>query len=166
MGRPTKELKKRTRINQLKNHHRSMARDVVVGGLRNNQLAKLYGMSESQISIIVNSPVFLAECARLEEEVEDQVVGAKQRLLALAPQSVKVLSRNVYEESSDLEVRRLQTKTAIDILDRIIPKRTGVPQSGTVNIQQNIVNVEKMSTEELREDVFGLIEATEGEDAA
>jgi hypothetical protein len=155
MGRPTEQLEDRIMIHQLKNHHRSMARDIVAGGLRNHQIAKTYGMSESQISIIVNSPLFQAECARLEEMIEDETVGAKQRLLALAPQATKVLAENLYDDSVDMEVRRLKTKSAIDILDRIIPKKEGV-KAGTINIQQNI-DARKMSTEDLRDEVFDLI---------
>ena len=132
-----------------------MARDYVIGGIMNHQLAKMYGFREAQISIIVNSPLFIAECARLEAMVEDEVVGAKQRLLALAPQAVKVLSRNLYEDSDDMEVRRLQTKSSIDVLDRIIPKREGM-SAGTINIQQNI-DARNMTTEELREGVFDLL---------
>jgi len=137
-----------------------MARDIVAGGLQNHQVAKLYGMTETQISVIKNSPAFITEMARLEAELEESVVEIKGRLLAVAPQAVRVLTRNVYDESDDINVRRLASKSATDILDRVVPTRDA-GSGNTYNILTK-VDVENMTTEALRDDIFELIRDESG----
>ena len=166
MGRPLERLdwevrEERTRValQSLRGHHRSMVRDKVAGGLRNHELAKMYGMSEAQISIIVNSPAFITEEARLEAEMEESVVDVKQRLLRLAPQATRVLTRNLFDQSDEMPQRQLATKSAIDILDRVgAGKDTGLG-TNVVNILQANVDARGLSTEKLREDIFELLKA-------
>ena len=157
MGRPLEQLdpESRIQVHQLKSHHRSMARDLVAGGLQNYQVAKLYGMTETQISIIKNSPAFIAEMARLETQLEESVVEIKGRLLALAPQATRVLARNIYDESDDINVRRLASKSAVDVLEKVVPTRDA-GSGNTYNVLTNI-DARNLTTEALRDDIFELI---------
>ena len=169
MGQSTKRLdyKERTQIHQVKNHHRSMARDIVAGGLQNKDIAKLYGMTESQISIIVNSPLFQAELARLEALADNAVIQVKTRMAQMIPKATEVLEQTLDEAlmkdeagkekiilPSDAD-KRLGTKVALDIFDKILPRDAMVASGDTYNTQVN-VDARNMTPEELRDSVFEL----------
>ena len=147
------------RIQQLKNHHRSMARDYVSGGLRNKELAKLYGMSQSQISIIVNSPVFVAECARLEVEMEDEVLNMREEIRLIAPSARNVLVRELIDEPHDVNIqgRKLQVDVAKDVLDRSGVHKGTAPIGSLHLHKHDEVHVHDLSDEQLRDNVFDLL---------
>jgi hypothetical protein len=147
------------RIKQLKNHHRSMARDMVAGGLKNKELAKLYGMSPGQISIIVNSPVFVAEMARIETEIEIEVLNLREEIRLIAPAARNVLVRELVDEPTDKNIqgRKLQVTVAQDVLDRSGVSK-GMAPVGDLHLHKHEeVHVHGMSDEALRDDVFDLL---------
>lgn len=147
------------RLNQLKGHHRSMARDFVAGGLRNKELAELYDMTESQISIIVNSPLFVAETARLETEIEDDVINIREEIRVLAPRARRIISRELGGEPEAFAERKFQANVAFEVLDRAGGGLRPIPEGGEIHLHKHEeVHIHKMSDEELAEDVFGLIE--------
>ncbi len=153
-------------VQQLKGHHRSMVRDYVAGGLRNHELAKLYNMTEAQMSIIVNSPAFIAATAALEAEMEESAIAIRQRLFHVGPAATRVLARNVYQgldEDAGMAERQLATKSSIDVLDRIAPKKEGLGSGNTFNITQTKVDVQNMTTENLRDDVFDILKEDEAD---
>ena len=167
MGRPAKiELQgegdraiDKMKLNQLKSHHRSMARDYVSGGLRNKELAELYDMTASQISIIVNSPLFIAETARLETDLEDDMINLRQELRVLAPRARRIISRELKGDSDNFAERKHQTSVAFDVLDRAGGGLRPVPEGGEVHLHKHEeVHIHQMTDSELAEDVLGLVE--------
>lgn len=147
------------RLNQLKGHHRSMARDFVAGGLRNKDLAELYDLTESQVSIIVNSPLFIAETARLETEIEDDVINVREEIRVLAPRARRIIARELGGEPELFVERKHQTAVAFDVLDRAGGGLRPIPEGGELHIHKHEeVHIHEMSDEALAEDIFGLIE--------
>jgi len=170
MGRPAENLPDRTQIKQLRNHHRSMARDIVaMGELRNKDLARIYNMAPAQISIITNSPLFIAEVCRLETEVEESICDVREGIRLLVPRAEQVLKEELYKDDEDgeggkklsLSERKLRLGVAADILDRDAgKKKMGESAAKSLHFHQhNEIHVVKdMTTEELQNDVFKLIE--------
>ena len=169
MGRPVENLSQRIEIKQLRNHHRSMARDIVaMGELRNKDLARIYNMAPAQISIITNSPLFIAEVCRLEAEVEESICDVREGIRLLVPRAEQVLKEELYKDDGDgdgkalsLSERKLRLGVAVDILDRDAgKKKMGESAAKSLHFHQhNEIHVVKdMTTEELQNDVFKLIE--------
>jgi len=147
------------RINQLKGHHRSMARDLVAGGLRGKELAELYDMTESQISIIINSPLFIAEVARIEAEIEDDVINVRQEIRVLAPRARRIIAREMKGDPEILGERKHQTNIAFEVLDRSGGGLRPVPEGGELHIHKHEeIHIHEMSDETLRDDVLNLAE--------
>ena len=176
MGRPAENLPDRIEIKQLRNHHRSMARDIVaMGEIRNKDLARIYNMLPPQISIIVNSPLFIAEVARLEAEVEESICDVREGIRLLVPRAEQVLKEELYKEDGEvageelnLQERKLRLGVAQDILDRDAGKKKmgeSAAKSLHFHNHKEIHIVGGMTTEELQNDVFKLIE-DEDEDNA
>lgn len=154
MGRPAEGLS--PVLKTIQNHHRSMARDYVSGGLRNQELASLYGMLPPQISIIINSPLFQAECQRLTETAEDELEYARQGLRDLAPKAKQVFTEELHREVETMEDRKLRFSAAKDLLDRVgVHKK---PAAGALHIHKHEdVHIAGMSNEELQDDIFDLL---------
>lgn len=158
MGRSHTETLPKVRIQQLKNHHRSMARDVVAGGLRNCELARIYDMTQVQISLIVNSPLFIAEVARLESELEESVVSVRDELRLLIPKAKQVITRELFrEESEHLADRKFQASVAFDIFDRVEPKGRDLPTGDLHLHKHDETHIHQMDDDELRKDIFDMV---------
>ena len=174
MGLNTKPLEYngRVKITQVKEHHRSMARDIVCGGLRNKDVAKLYDMTESQVSIIVNSPLFQAELARLEALADNAVFEVRQRTALMVPKATKVLEEVLNRAAPDevlnpetgefvappveKDATKLGVKVALEVYDRILPKNEPRVSGDTYQTQINIAT-KGMTSEQLRDSVFELL---------
>lgn len=156
MGRIGGNLAERSQIKQLKPHHRSIARAVVGGGLRNCEIAKLYGLSEAQISIIQNSPLFQAELARLEEDADEVATDLSGEIKMMSARALNIIQQRLLEEPSNPMEKRDQTRTAFDLLDRAgYGKRDNLgSRISAQNVQVNI-DARKMSDDELRDNVLG-----------
>lgn len=145
---------KSPQIQHLWPHHRSMVR-AAFEGARPGELSEAFGMTEGQISRIMNSPLFQAELARLEAEADIALTEARRNLKVLAGKSVELISQEM-EALSDAESwpeRKLKIKTCFDVLDRV----KVVPDTPQVNIHQHLhAHVEKMSDNELFRDVMDL----------
>lgn len=143
------------RLSQLKGHHRSMARDFVAGGLRNKELATLYDMTEAQISIIVNSPLFIAETSRLETEVETDVLNIREEIRVLAPRARRVIARELGSEPTAFIERKHQTSIAFEVLDRSGAGLRPLPEGSNVHLHKHEeIHIHKMSDKELADDVM------------
>lgn len=175
MGRPVEQLDNRIEVKQLKSHHRSMARDMIAcGELRPTDLARIYNMRPSQISIILNSPAFVAELARLEAEVEDSICDVREDLRLLTPRAKVVITEELYQDPKPnddgkmvpltLQERKLRLSTAFDVLDRDSGKKKH-GESAAKEIHHHYGNelhiVKQMTTEDLAKNVFDLIEREE-----
>jgi hypothetical protein len=167
MGRPVENLPDRIEIKQLKNHHRAMARDIIaMGEIRNRDLARIYNMTEGQISIITNSPVFLAELARLETEVEENICDVREGIRLLVPRAEQVLKEELFKDDDplvnkvlSLQERKLRLGVALDVLDRDSGKKKhGESAAKSLHFHQhNELHVGEMSTVDLQRDVFKLV---------
>ena len=146
------------KLSQLKSHHRSMARDYVAGGLRNKELAELYDMTESQISIIVNSPLFIAEASRLETDLEEDVINIREEIRVLAPRARRIIAREMGGEPDAFVERKFQTAVAFDVLDRAGGGLRPIPEGGGIHLHKHEeIHIHEMSDEALADDVFGLV---------
>lgn len=167
MGRPAEQLENRVQIKQLRNHHRSMARDIIaMGEVRNKDLARIYNMQPPQISIIVNSPVFIAELARLESMVEENITDVREDIRLLVPRAKQVITEELYKEDDDpekpmpLAERKLRLSTAFDILDRDSGKKKHTESAGAsvhFHSHQELHVTKNMSTEDLQRDIFDML---------
>lgn len=167
MGRPSAGLS--PQIEQLKNHHKCMARDIVAGSLRNVDLARIYNMTESQISIIINSPCFVAYMAELEDKVEENICELREDIRLLVPRASQIIKEELFKEAPEnqplgLQERKLRLATAFEIWDRDSGrKKHGESGAKEVHFHDHReIHISKnMSTEELQRDVFDLLTDTE-----
>ena len=144
-------------------HHKSMARALIAGGLRPGELAKAYGMSTTQISVITNSPLFKAEVERLEKLAEASATDFRGHINdVLVPKAMDVLEEDLDLGADDVAesvaLRRLRQTAAFEVLERGDQTRKRAPIGiGKVNIDK--VNINNMPLEEVRTSVFDMIEA-------
>ena len=159
MGR-RQEHKSPIAFTQLRPHHRSMAR-AIISGLTPTEVALVYGFTEGHISRILQTPLFEAEIDRLTRGADDNAIDLKEDLKVMRAKSIEVLDEDLHINPTELQARALRNRTAQDILDRTGVRKQDqsiVPKGGTFNLRQTVINIEKMSEKELREDVMDLIE--------
>jgi len=162
MGRFPIQEQRTVDIHYLHPHHRSMARALVGGGLQPGELGVMFGFSPSQVSVIINSPLFKAEVARIEALAEYNVVDARAELDMLKGRSIEVLAEDLHSKDD-----RLRHASAIDVLDR-----TGHPKGAPMqkhkhvhgHLHAELEKVGKMDQRELYETVMGLVEEDEDEE--
>jgi hypothetical protein len=139
-----------TKIAQLRPHHKSMAR-MQVCGKRPGELCEIFGMSPAQISVIVSTPLYQAEIARLESMAEIDAVDMRSELelrQGLALEAIDIAITNRSEPFKAASV-------GFEILDR-----TGFPKG--VPVQKHLhahlhKEVKGMSEEELMSDVMDMV---------
>ena len=157
MGVPSRDLT--PVIQTLWPHHRSMARDMIMGGLTPTQLAVLYGFSQSHTTRIINSPCFRLELDRLEGKAEAVSVSVRKELKAMAAVANGILDAQlqVHREMDRKEQRDL----CFGILDRAGYSKgdrgpKGLSAGRDVHLTQ--VNVGELSDKDLRDNVMDLID--------
>lgn len=165
MGRPAAGLS--PQISQLKNHHKCMARDIIANGyLKNVDLARIYGMTESQVSIIINSPCFIAYMAELEDKVEENICEVREDIRLMVPRAAHIIRTELFHEPAEdqplsFQERKLRLTTAFDVIDRDSGKKKhGESASKHLHFHNhNELNITKnMSTQDLQKDIFDLLE--------
>ena len=149
------------KINYLHPHHRSMARSVVQGGMRNKDLCVMYGFTPGQMSAILNSPLFKAEVARMEAIAEDTTCSVRRDLNALKSRATEVIAEDLFSAE-----RRLRSNTAFEVLDR-----TGFGKNAPVQKHEHKhlhahghKDLDKLDKRELYEEVMTLIDEDEEEE--
>lgn len=150
---------KSPQISHLWPHHRSMVR-AAFEGARPKELAEAYGMTESQISCVINSPIFQAELNRLEAEAELALTEARRNLKFLAEKSVHLVSEELerLSEADSFPERKLKLRTCFDVLDRIKVN----PETPQLHLHQHAhAHIESMSDKELLHDVLDLAKEEE-----
>ena len=100
-------------LGYIRPYHREIARRLVLGE-RSSQICADLGISESRMSIIVNSPLFKLEIKRLEEARDKGVADVRQQLEELSPLALEQVERTMYQAPSPT----LRFKAAESILDR------------------------------------------------
>ena len=105
------------------NRHRAMMDDIVLEGMKNCEVAAKYDISDSQLSLIRNTPLWRLEEEKLRGKKLDM---HRQRIVDLVPKALDALEDTV--DSGDEKVRLASAKEILS--------RGGLP-SGLV-IEQKI----------------------------
>ena len=142
-------------LQDLREHHLSMARSFVCGGLTPRQLARAFHFTDGQISRIIQTPIFKAECKRLREKMEADAIDFGKRLRGMVPRALEVLEDDLNAEvEGSPATRALRQKAGFAVLNRTgfheKTEEVGRPQGDTYNI----VQINQMSDDELREKVM------------
>ncbi len=126
-----------TSLGHIRPRHREMARMLALG-MTQADVARYLGITQARLSIIVNSPLFKLELAKLEQKREESVADIKDTLLELAPSAVDTLAKTMYTSPSE----RLRLDAAKDILDRAgVEKKTSV--TVTHDVKEHPVDLDK-----------------------
>ena len=128
---------------------------MVSEGLRPKDISKRFGLSPSQVSIIINSPLFQAELARLEGEAEIQAVDVAKELRMLQPRALEILAEDLYNPNGD---RKHKSHMALEVLDRTGYGKTTAPQEHRHLHLHAHQEVEKMDTREIYKEVIEMVE--------
>jgi len=118
-------------IKALKPHHRAMFRYAAAGKTA-TEISEIFGMSVTQVSIIMNSPLWLAELNRLIENLELSMVDAADELRSLTGRAIEVLAEEIYAPTPQSKIR---ARVAFEILDR-----TGHPKQSDVHIGDKVIH--------------------------
>lgn len=155
MGRlmENKSATEATRISQVRPWHRAMARMVAAGG-RPGEIAESFGYSPCQISIIIGSPLFQAEVARLEAQADASAVNVRQDLQLMSGRAIEVLDEALETPVKDWQDRAKRIDAAFGVLDRAGYGKKDQPQEHK-HLHLH-AEVKQMSDEELLKDVLDL----------
>ena len=138
-------------LQQLRPWHKSMVRMMVAGGSRPGELAKVFGMSPSQITVITNSPLFIAERERLESLAEYQATDVRQELEMRQGMAVEIIDECLL--NGDINMKK---SVAFEVLDR-----TGFGKKAEVQTHQHLhlhKEIKEMSVEDLAKEALDAIE--------
>ena len=101
-------------IKQLKARHEAMIKDLVIGGLKNQEIEKKYNICSSRLSVLRYSPLWKAREEELQAEYSGEVVRvAKNELMKNAH---KAAQRMV--ECLDADDEKIMLSSAKEILNR------------------------------------------------
>ena len=152
-----------TKLGHLWPHHKSMARMMVASGATPGDLAKAFGFSNSQISMIINSPLFIIYMSNIEKDANENAAEVGEDIKALATRAVEILAEDMSSDEETRASRGLRNRTAKTILE--MNGYLGSKASGGINLtlnQQTNLHVttkspEDMDDKELRNNVFDLL---------
>lgn len=130
-------------LSYIRPYHREIARRLVLGEMQSD-IARDLRMSDSRMSIIVNSPLFKREIKRLEEARDSGTIDVTQTLRELSPVALEQVERTMYNRSGT----RLGFDAACTILDRA---GYGAINKQNINLTGQVaVKSSNMTDEELR----------------
>ena len=133
-----------------------MAR-AVIAGMRPSELAQIYGYTPSHITRIINSPAFLLEVSRLEEDADDKATDVRSDIKKMAKRAVEVLDEQLNRPGIGEKTKQ---RAAFDILDRagFGSKPGKYPGGTTINLTKIEKIVNEARPETLKDDVLDLVE--------
>lgn len=137
-------------------HHRAMARHVAVG-TPPMQICMLTGFTPGQMSVIMGSPLFQAEVARITEDIEEgALANVQEELKGLGPRAVEVLAEDMERSPVTAQDAKIRQSAAMDILNRNGYKapETGARSDRHIHFHGD---AKEMSTPDLSNDVLNLI---------
>jgi len=143
-------------VQQLRPHHKCMARMMVAAGKRPCELAAIFGMSPGQISKITGSPLFVAEQQRLEGLAEYEALDVRVELEMRQALALGAIDDGLLQGDRDKAA-----KVGFEILDR-----TGFPKGAPVQKHLHLhahQEVKEMSVEELQNEALDLVNFTSEE---
>ena len=127
--------------------HRSLARAAVAGNKRPGDLARLFDLTPAQVTRILESPLIIAEMARLESQAELETIDLRTELQIRQGIALKVVDKTLMAlDVEDLPLARTEGM-ALEILDR-----TGYGKSAAVQKHLHLhkgEDVKELSDEEL-----------------
>ena len=138
-------------LSYIKPLHREIARRLVVGQ-RLSRISNEIDISDTRLSIIVNSPLFKLELKRLEDARDAGVVEVNVSLQDVAPIALEQVEKTMYEAKSET----LRFKAAESILDRAgygAIKKGSVQFGGGIEVRHSDLTdneIRKMILERLR----------------
>ena len=142
-------------LQQLRPWHKSMVRMMVAGGKRPGELAQIFGMSPTQITIVTNSPLFIMERERLEAQADYQAVDVRGELEIRQGMALEVIDECF--KSPNIKVKK---DVAFEILDRTgFGKKAEVQKHAHLHLHREIKD---MSDEDLAKEAMDLLK--DGED--
>ena len=147
-------------ITHLWPHHRKMAR-LAAAGLQPGEIASLTGFTEAHISRILGSPAFQAILGELELRADAQAVDLREDIKKLATLALENMAEDVTMPIEDRKDRQVRQKASTDILDRAGYRKQDKPV-GDLHLHKH-THVEKMTKEELRDDVMDLAKSEDKE---
>ena len=99
--------------------HREIMRRLVCGE-KPVAIARDLELSQSRLSIVMNSPLFMAEFKKLEENVTESVVDnlsdVDKRLRVLAPNAVEVINSIMITRKTPLPLKRACARDILDLV--------------------------------------------------
>lgn len=118
-------------IQRLLPHHRAIARARAFG-VRPTEIALRFGLTESWVSEILNSPLMQAEIERLQRKCDEGAFDVARELDSMIPQAINVLGEDLFQP----ERSKQRTNVAVEVLGmRGWSKQREPQQSGdTFNI--------------------------------
>jgi hypothetical protein len=142
-----------SKIQQLRPHHRSMAR-MMVCGKRPGELCDIFGLSAAQISVITATPLFQAELSRLESLADYESVDMGVELKLRQGMALEAIDRALVQPDP-----QKAATVGFEILDRTgFPKGVPVQKHLHAHLHQEI---RAMSEEELLTEVMSSISSEE-----
>lgn len=144
-------------IQHMRPHHRSMARAVALGNRRPTDLSEIYCLSVGQVSRIMGSPAFQAEVLRLEQELDLVSHDLAKDIRYMTETALQVLDEDLNTKPMNMEMRRLRSTTALEVLGIAGIRKTG-GNTTLIKIDNNIEtkHVEDLEESELRDEIIEL----------
>lgn len=155
MGRPMeyKTLEHLGKLVQVRPWHRAMAR-MVATGARPMEIAGAFDYSNSQVTKILESPLFQAEVARIEAQADAEAVSIRSDLQQMSVRAIEILDETLDIPVDSWEDRNKKINAAFGILDRAGYSKKEQPQEHK-HLHLH-AEVKSMSDEELLKDVLEL----------
>ncbi len=98
-----------TEIQKMTDRHRAIMRDMVLLGMRSCDVSVKYGMSEHNVSIIINSPLWKKESAAMHDEA---VSAYKGRVMTMTPKALDTVEE-IMSRTSEITVKDKDGKSMI-----------------------------------------------------
>lgn len=120
-------------IKKINSRHRDIMRRLILGE-RQCDIAREIGMTESRVSVVVNSPLFRKELAMMQAQLDERIIAEKTdvetTLKIAAPDAVEVLKELMMNKRMPPHVRRQSAK---DILDHSHGKSSKAAQEAAAS---------------------------------
>lgn len=131
--------------------HKSIARDVVAGE-RPVDLARKYSMTQSRVSIIMNSPAFKKYVAELRSRVEVGLADIRKTINKGAQKGVELMMDTLKGTGAVDDSTKFRVKLAQDFLDRDGHGKIQKVQSQSTHVILNAERIEQLK--QRREDLM------------
>jgi hypothetical protein len=139
-------------LEMLRPWHRRIAQ-MVAAGMRPSEIASATGYSNTQVSVIMGTPLFMCEVDRIQSMAECELVNTMADMRSLLPRAVEVLAEDLHQPGVE---RKHRAAVAFGILDRTGYGKTEKHEGKNVHLHLHR-EVREMSDEELEREVQGLI---------